>query len=195
MQASRYILGKAYALGRKMAFTERRICPDLSEAHQCSSYAYFRAVHRYRMESRPAFDPWLQKIEHLIEREGNSQNVRLNDTRCWERFYSEVADFIHSAFWCGWESVFHLEELYDNKMDEARRLRDKSCVLKVYTPEPLPQNMDSAENRESLWGRVASKLFDDPNADHDAAHWDFTPSDALRGIVKEPAPDAAPAGR
>lgn len=172
---SQYILQKAWKLGRKMASTERRLRPELFRAHEYPSYELFRLTHRHQLEHLNAFIPWDQKLQVLIEREGRGGGYRLDDPRIWEIFYAHVASQIASAFWFGWEQVYQLEQLYENRCQEARaKYAARVPVLHIAQAAATPKD-DSEDHpddaEQGLWNQVATKLFEEKKIDDASGFW------------------------
>jgi hypothetical protein len=177
-EPSRYILQKAWVLGRKMAQTERRLRPDVSRSEEYPTYELFQLAHRHHLEQLNAFIPWDEKIQALVEREGRGGGYRLDDPRVWEAFYTHVASKISSAFWYGWEQVYQLQQLYEEHCREFRAKQTApSHVLHVARPPvaQVAQGEDCGDRpddvEDGLWNQIAAKLFDEQGRDNASAFW------------------------
>lgn len=142
---STYILRKAWLLGQKMARKERRLRPDLRQARMYSSYSSFRQFHRYEAENAPGFGPWDEKLQLLIEREGNGRGVRIDNPPVWRAFYTVLGEPIRSVFWAAWEDAIRLQDLYDLAIARAQW----SCVagpatLRVANSAPVDDDETAA---------------------------------------------------
>lgn len=176
---SRYILQKAWKLGQKMAISERRIRPCLDGAHQYATYKLFVTTHRHRLQQLDAFVPWDQKIQRLIEREGNASGLPLDDPRYWDLFYTSVAGPIYAAFWYGWELVHKLEDLYRQEVVRDRSGRLQRPVVLHVAKALLADRRDDVEG--AMWDRVATRLFDEMQVEDNPAFWDSAGKPAMEG--------------
>ena len=179
---SRYMLQKAWKLGQKMAMTERRVKPVLFDAHEYPSHGLFVQVHRHRMEQLSAFRPWDEKLQFLIEREGYSRDIALDDPRVWDAFFNQIAVPIRNSFWYGWEQVYRLEELYHKQVELANGKKAKQEVVHVYAPpvaQRLAVNTLPDESETGIWDKVAAKLFDDMQGDNNEALWELPEAHAV----------------
>lgn len=178
---SRYILQKAWKLGQKMAYQERRLRPDVDGAHQYPSFSLFRSVHRHRLESLPPFARWDEKLQFLIEREASGCGMNLEDPKEWDIFYRFMAGPIRSSFWYGWELIHGLEGMYKAEVESFEKTITRREVLHVYTPPAKPRFAPSAlpEGEElRVWDRMATRLFDEMNGDANEKLWDGLPANA-----------------
>lgn len=152
---STYILRKAWQLGQKMATKERRLKPDLTGAYEYPTYVLFAQVHRYRLEQRPGYQFWDEKLQALIEREGNGRGVPLDNPRIWDAFYTHIGGPIRDVFWAAWESAYGLQALYAQALAKDQRIRmARSRPLDVSSSVPPSVDLDDFDT----WDKIADKL-------------------------------------
>jgi hypothetical protein len=154
---STYILRKAWSLGQDMARKERRLRPDLWHTRTCPSYMLFQQFHRHELESRSAFQPWEEKLQRLIEREGNGRGVRIDDPRLWEAFYTYFGEPIRDVFWAGWEEAFRLQELYEQEAARIEMSRQGMPALLHVANPPA----SAGEEQPAEIGQGQTKREDD----------------------------------
>jgi hypothetical protein len=174
---SKAALKKAFHLGVKMAQTERRIIPYLSDAHQYTSYRAFMVMHQRRLEQHHAFEPWDMKIVALAEREAS----RLDAQQPWE-LASRIEVPLRSSFWFGWERAYRLKHLYEQQVELARRQHAPSAVLRVHNPpvsplipsSPLPEKVAD----DDRWANLAVEMFENLDGDADETLWEMPAAEA-----------------
>lgn len=113
IQPCRSALQKAWALGRKTGGEDPRIRPMVADAADYSTFETFRTAHRGRLEVRETFAIWDEQIMRVAEREGRRLGFRTDGASAyWDVFLAKVVVPLKNAFWIGWESQVHLDQLY-----------------------------------------------------------------------------------
>lgn len=158
---STYILRKAWLLGQMMARTERRLRPNVGHARIHPSYASFRQFHRCEMENNSGFAPWDEKLQKLIEREGNGRGVPIDNPHVWQAFYTYFGEPIRSVFWAAWEDSLGLQNLYDQEVARIQRNRDALPAMLHVSNSALAVD-DHAVPRDSILGTVFDSRDDAP---------------------------------
>lgn len=161
---SKYIMRKAWQLGRKMAIKERRIRPNFTNSHQYTSYDLFQQFHRHMMECNAAFPAWDERIEALAEREANAQGVRIDIAQNWEAYHRRIVGPICNAFWIGWEESMGVEPCYRERRNAEVERHHTKLVMQVRQQPDLPRPvlMPTVEEEASGWAKIEDRLASGP---------------------------------
>lgn len=199
MQPSKYILRKAFKLGRKMARQEKRLRPHLQLAAEFGKYPAFRTAHRQAMQQISAFRPWDERVRELVIREGHGQGIPMENPACWEAYGRELVSVIYSAFWFAWEEAFRLEDMHFlavQKLVQQRARTTASPIVRPLSPmiptTPMPLAPETEDEEDGLWEKVADKLFGDMDGDGDASIWNLPMPDKLATKGPQPPPGRKP---
>lgn len=187
-QPRRAAYQEAFRLGRKMAGAFPRLRPQLKAAGQYREYEDFCLAHRLHLENTRVFAIWERKILAIAEVEGRHYGINLDrGSRTWDAFYGVLFTPVKNAFWAGWEDAWKLGDRFVRERDlqNAKPMEGEVSVFPASLLLIKQQVKQEVESAEPQWDGVATKLFDEMNADGDERMWEM-PVDGLAQRSADP---------
>ena len=156
-----------------MARKEPRVIPQLRLAREYPKYVDYMLFHRHVLEQMPAFARWDKRLQKLIDSEGRSLGINLQDSRAWDDLYVHIAVPIRTSFWWGWENCWRLQDLHAKwiewmKIHQPKKNAERQ-ILHVFMSDLKRQ----VEGEKDMWEAITNRLFEqqDGTGEDDESFW------------------------